>query len=77
MGIFIKDPKTEEAIRKLADLRGVSLTEAVRSAVMQELEAAEQPDEDALLAKLHQKVRSYPDTGLKADKEFYDSLYED
>jgi antitoxin VapB len=77
MGIFIKDPKTEEAIRKLAILRGVSLTEAVRAAVLQELEAAELPEEDALLAKLHQKVRSYPDTGLKADKEFYDSLYED
>ncbi len=77
MGIFIKDPRTEEAIRKLAELEGTTLTEAVRSAVLQKLSAAEPRDEDALLAELHRKVKSYPDTGLKADKAFYDSLYED
>jgi antitoxin VapB len=77
MGIFIKDPRTEEAIRKLAEIRGTTLTEAVRSAVLQELAAAKPQDEDALLAELHHKVEALPDTGLKADKEFYDGLYED
>jgi antitoxin VapB len=77
MGIFIKDPKTEEAIRKLAEHKGTSLTEAVRSAVLQELAAVNCEDEDALLAELHRKVAAYPETGLKADKDFYDSLYED
>lgn len=77
MGVFIKDPQTEEAIRELAELNGTSLTEAVRSAVRQALAAAKPRDEDALLAELHRKVKSYPETGLKADKAFYDSLYED
>jgi len=76
MGIFIKDPRTEEAIRKLAKLKGTSLTEAVRGAVQRELAEAKGEDEDALLAELHRKVAAYPETGLKADKDFYDSLYE-
>ena len=77
MGIFIKDAETDKAVRKLAKLRKTTLTEAIRSAVLKDL-AAVQPDaEDALLAELQRKVAALPDTGLKADKEFYDSLYED
>ncbi len=77
MGILIKDPQTEREIRELAELNGTSLTEAVRSAVRQARAAARPPDEDALLAELHRKVASYPETGLKADKAFFDSLYDD
>lgn len=77
MGIFIKDPQTEKEIRELAELNGTSLTETVRRAVRQARAAAKPHDEDASLAELHRKVMSYPETGLKADKAFYDSLYED
>ena len=77
MGIFIKDPETDKAVRKLAKLRGTTLTEAIRHAVLKDLLAAKPDSEDALLAELDRKVASYPDTGLKADKEFYDGLYED
>jgi antitoxin VapB len=77
MGIFIKDPETDKAVRKLAKQRGVTLTEAIRTAVLKDLAEDKSADEDAQLAELHRKVASYPDTGLKADKAFYDSLYED
>jgi len=77
MGIFIKDPETDKAVRKLAKLRGVSLTEAIRSAVSRELARSETSNEEDELKKLKEKFASYPSTGLKADKEFYDSLYED
>jgi antitoxin VapB len=77
MGIFIKDAATDKAVRKLAKLRGTTLTEAIRSAVLKELEGDGANNEDAQLLELHKKIASYPDTGLKADKAFYDSLYED
>jgi len=77
MGISIKDPATDKAVRKLAKLRKVTLTEAIRSAVMYELERSKQDKQDAALKKLQEKFASYPATGLKADKAFYDSLYED
>jgi antitoxin VapB len=77
MGIFIKDPETDKAVRKLAKLRGTTLTEAIRAAVLKDLAAAEPDSEGALLAELHRKVKALPETGLKADKEFYDGLYED
>ncbi|MFO1032621.1 MAG: type II toxin-antitoxin system VapB family antitoxin [Hyphomicrobiales bacterium] len=77
MGIFIKDPATDKAVRKLAKRRGVTLTEAIRSAVLKDLGEGIPGDEDAALKKLQDKFASYPDTGLKADKALYDSLYED
>jgi len=77
MGIFIKDPATDKAVRKLAKLRKTTLTEAIRSAVEKELTALRPDNEDDQLARLHRRVKAYPDTGLKADKAFYDSLYED
>jgi antitoxin VapB len=77
MGIFIKDPATDKAVRRLAKRRGVSLTEAIRTAVLKDLGETSAADEDAQLAELHKKLAAYPDTGLKADKAFYDSLYEE
>ena len=70
MSIYVKDPATSQAVRKLAKLRGVTLTEAIRLAV----------DEQERWEKLNELVKrdsSRPDTGFKADKAFYDSLYED
>ena len=77
MGIFIKDAETDRAVRELARLRGTSLTEAIRYAVVKDLAARIPDSEDAKLAELDRKVASYPGTGLKADKEFYDGLHED
>ena len=77
MGIYVKNPATEKAVRKLAKLRGTTLTEAIQNAVEKELSAAKtkKPDvDDAAIDDLIAKVASWPKTGLKADKEFFDSL---
>ena len=76
MTIYVKDSKTDRVVRKLAKLRGTSLTEAIRVAVEKEL-AKEPKDEDSKLEALIKRFADMPSTGLKADKEFYDSLYED
>lgn len=77
MSIFVKDPSTSQAVRELARLRGVSLTEAVRDAVQKALaEQQRLKSEDFLetVRRLQAEVAKYPSTGLKADKAFYDDL---
>ncbi len=77
MGIYVKNPATEKAVRKLAKLRGITLTEAIQNAVDKELaaEKAKKSDvDDAAIDDLIATVASWPKTGLKADKEFFDSL---
>lgn len=77
MGIFIRDPATDKAVRKLAKRRGITLTEAIRNAVLKDLAEDSAADEDKELLRLQEKFASTPPTGLAADKAFYDSLYED
>ncbi len=79
MGIYVKDPATDRAVRKLAKLRDISITQAIRSAVEAELarEKEEEKENEAAIDRLIAKVASWPDTGRKADKEFYDSLNDD
>lgn len=78
MTIYIKDPKTDKAVRKLAKMRGISLTEAIHVAVQKELEAEQATDiDEAAVDAIIAKVAAWPKTGLKADKAFFDSLYED
>lgn len=77
MSIYIKDPATDKAVRELARLRGVSLTEAIREAVEQKIgEERAQQDQD-FLKKIHElqvRLASYPPSGNKVDKAFYDWL---
>ena len=61
MPIFIKDPATSEAVRKLAKLRRTTLTEAIRGAVLKDLAAVDRSEEDARLAELHRRVKQYAD----------------
>lgn len=75
MAIHVRDPKTDEIVRRLAARRGIGLTEAIREAAEEALER----DEKKLsvwerTADLRAEIASWPKTGLKADKAFYDSL---
>lgn len=77
MTIYVKDTKTDKAVRKLAKLKGVSLTEAIRCAVEKDLAdiKATKPDVDeAAVDTLIARFAAMPRTGLKADKKFFDSL---
>ncbi len=77
MTIYLKDEATSKAVRKLAKLRGTTLTEAVRSAVAEALALSPDDAETVALRRLQAKFASRRPTGKKADKDFYDSLYED
>lgn len=74
MTFYVKDPKTDKAVRKLAKLKGTTLTEAIRTAVLAALEREKEEENEAAIDRLIAKVAAWPDTGLKADKAFYDSL---
>jgi antitoxin VapB len=74
---YVKDSKTDKAVRKLAKLKGTTLTEAIRLAVEAELERESRENEEEAIDRLIARVAAMPNTGLKADKEFYDSLSED
>lgn len=76
MPLHIKDPAATEAVRRLAALRGVTLTDAVRAACEEALSRADKsrPARERL-ADIHAAIRSYPQTGRKADKAFYDKAW--
>jgi antitoxin VapB len=78
MTIYLKDEATSKAVRKLAKLRGTTLTEAVRTAVVDALAKEHKPKRrDRVLEKLkvlQDKIAKMPRTGLQADKAFFDEL---
>lgn len=80
MTIYIKDVATDRAVRELAELRCISLTEAIRFAVEAQL-AAERTERaktrEEKLNEIQEAFAAMPKSGLKADKEFYDSLSDD
>jgi len=73
LAFHIKDPATDAAVRKLAAERGISLTAAVREAVENELQRRRRPLKERI-EEIAEEYRSYPLTGLQADKAFYDEL---
>jgi antitoxin VapB len=73
MPFHVRDEETTTLVRELARKRGCGLTEAVKHAVTAELERSE-PSPREVLRALQKELASYPSTGLKADKAFYDSL---
>lgn len=75
MALSIRDKATDEAVRRLARIKGKGLTETIREAVESELQRAQ--ESMSLVERveaLQREMRRYPRTGLKADKAFYDSL---
>lgn len=75
MAIHIRDAETDRLARELARLQGSGITEAVKSAL--ETKLAEERRALPLMERikdLTDQIASAPDTGLKADKAFYDWL---
>lgn len=76
MAFHVRDPKTDQLVRRLAQRKGVGLTEAIREAVQNELQREEQKlSLWERTADIRARIASYPDTGLKADKPFFDDLW--
>ncbi len=74
MSIYIKDSATDQNVRKLAALRGQTLTEAINCAVENELRKERRKDLPERLNALLAKYAHLPKTGLVADKAFYDEM---
>ncbi|GJL97097.1 MAG: hypothetical protein DHS20C06_09140 [Hyphobacterium sp.] len=63
MTLSIKDPETDALARQLAELSGLSITDAVREALEMEIArraAANENDTNARLAKLNRLLESFP-----------------
>ena len=75
MAFHVRDEETDTLVRELARREGVGLTEAVKLAVRERLRSGEKqvPLRDRL-KKIADEIAKYPDTGLKADKAFFDEL---
>lgn len=76
MPLNIRSEEVNQLAEKLASRAGVSKTEAVRLALANELERRDAERETFLerVKRIQDRLASYPSTGLKADKAFYDSL---
>jgi antitoxin VapB len=74
MAFHVRDPETDALVRKLARQKGVGITQAVKLAVDAELRREERPPLRERIRAIQDEVRSWPDTGLKADKAFFDEL---
>jgi antitoxin VapB len=75
MAFHVRDPETDGLVRKLAARKGVGITEAIREAVRNELGREEQKRSLwERTADIRAEIKSWPSTGLKADKAFFDSL---
>ena len=78
MPLHIKDKAATEAVRRLARVRSLTLTGAVRVACE---EALARDDRSRPVAErlhdIHQRLRSFAPTGLTADKAFFDREWDD
>ncbi len=75
MAFHVRDPETDRLVRELAAEEGLGLTEAVKLAVREKLEAKKRkPSLMERIRPLQEEFARYPKTGLEADKAFYDSL---
>lgn len=77
MAFHVRDQATDVAVRRLAKLKGKTLTATIREAVEHEYER-ERCGEDDFMTKVKTVQEAYralgPLTGKLADKAFYDNL---
>jgi antitoxin VapB len=71
MALHIRDPEVDRLVRDLAEIRRISLTDAIKVAVQNELDRTSIHDR---IRPIQDEVRSWGSTSLVADKAFYDSL---
>ena len=75
MTFYVKDPATDKAVRRLAKLKGKTLTETIREAVEKALEQEMRPlTLRERLKPIQDRFARLPKSGLEADKAFFDEL---
>lgn len=76
MAFHIRDPETDALVRELAGKTHVGITEAVKLAATEALATREKAREEKLakMRAISDEIATWPRTGLKADKAFFDEL---
>lgn len=75
MGLTIRNTETVETIHRLARESGSTAEDVVRRAMEAEAEREKQVRQRmAEIKVLQDRYASWPDSGLKADKAFFDDL---
>jgi antitoxin VapB len=76
MAFHVRDQATDQAVRRLAKLKGKTLTDTIREAVVHEYgrECARIPLLDRIAALQDEVAALARPGGLPADKAFYDDL---
>ena len=74
MTIYVRDPATDKAVRRLAKIRGKTLTETIREAVENELRTERRETLRDRIKPIQDRLAAFAPTGLEADKAFYDDL---
>jgi antitoxin VapB len=78
MPLHIKDEAATEAVRRLAQARRITLTEAVREACAEALERDKNRVRLAdRLAQLFERLDALPRTGPELDQAFFDAEWGD
>ena len=75
MAFHVRDPATDEAVRRLARLKGKTLTATIREAVENEYQREQQKPLAERLKAIQDRLAALSKPGgLPADKAFYDEL---
>ncbi len=76
MPFHVRDPEVDAKVRRFAQQRGVGITEAIGLAVDEANQSGEQRKREKLarMRAVSDRIATYPKTGLKADKAFFDEL---
>lgn len=83
MAIHVKDPKTDALVRRLAEMRGIGITDAIREAVEETLAAEKESTNKPVetlrrrLQPLFDEIDAYPQNDVTIDKAFFDKMWDE
>ena len=79
MAFHVRDPEADAMLRQYAEEKRVGITDAIKLAVTRAREADEMARAEKLakMQAIVDEVSTWRRTGLKADKAFFDEMYED
>ena len=79
MAFHVRDPEADAMLRSYAEEKRVGITDAIKLAVTRAREADQSARAEKLakMRAISSRIAALPDTGLKADKAFFDEMYDD
>jgi len=76
MPFHVRDPETDALVRDYAQEKHLGITDAIKLAVRRARESDEQARDEKLarMRAISDRIAALPNTGLKADKAFFDEI---